>query len=233
MYKRYTLFILLILATVAARAQESIIPDISYPYLDKLIASAKANYPRVALLNNKIEISKAGVNKAKLAWFDLFTFSYIYQPGNTLNYTIPTTNNTTTVNRFLFNGLQLGLSLNLGSFLLKPANIRLAKTELIIAGEEQSEYLITLTADVKRKYFTYLLQQNLVKIQTLSYQDMQSSLKQNKYKFEKGEITFDTYNNALLSASARTEQKMQAETSFFIAKSELEAIVGAKLEDIK
>lgn len=231
MYKRYTLFILVILITSFANAQDSVIPDISYPYLDKLIASAKSHYPRVSVYKERTDIAKINISKAKFSWFDLFTFSYIYQPNNTLNYTIPST--TTTNNRFLFNGYQAGVSINIGSILLKPDNIKAAKTELKIANDEQSEYLITLTADVKRMYFTYLLQQNLVRVQTQSYQDIQSSLKQAKYKFQKGEITFETYNAALLSASTRTEQKLQAETNFFIAKSELEAIVGEKLEDIK
>lgn len=232
MYKRYTVFIILFLITIAAQAQDSMISDISYPYLEKLITSAKNNYPRVKALKDRIDLAKIGVSKAGLSWFDFFTFSYIYQPNNTLNYTVPSTTSTTT-NRFLFNGIQLGLSLNLGSLLLKPSNIKTAKTEVNIAGEEQNEYLITLTTDVKRRYFTYLLQQNLVKIQTQAYQDMQTSVKQTSYKFQKGEVPFETYNASLLSASTRAEQKLQAETNFFIAKSELEALIGAKLEDIK
>lgn len=232
MYKLHTIFIMLILVCTAARAQDSIIPDISYPYMEKLIAAAKNNYPKVMALQDRMEIARIGVSKAGLSWFDFLTFSYIYQPNNTLNYTVPSTTSATT-NRYLFNGIQLGLSLNFGSLLLKPSNIKIAKTEVKIAGEEQGEYLITLKADVKRRYFTYLLQQNLVKIQTQAYQDMQSSLKQTKYKFQKGELTFEVYNAALLSASARTELKLQAETNYFIAKSELEAIVGGKLEDIK
>ncbi len=232
MYKRYTVFIMLILVCAAARAQDSMISDISYPYLEKLIAAAKKNYPKVIALQDRIELAKIAVGKAGLSWFDFFTFSYIYQPNNTLNYAVPSSTYAST-NRFLFNGIQLGLSLNFGSLLLKPSNIKIAKTEVKIAGEEQSEYLITLTADVKRRYFTYLLQQNLVKIHTQAYQDMQTSLKQTKYKFQKSELTFEVYNAALLSASIRTEQKLQAEANYFIAKSELEAIVGAKLEDIK
>jgi outer membrane protein TolC len=234
MHKPYTLFILLFLATTVVKAQESVIPDISYPYMDKLIASAKKNYPRVAAFNNRVAIADINVHKANVSWFDLFTFSYIYQPNNnTLVNTIPSTTTSTTNNRFLFSGVQLGLSLNLGSFLLKPYNVKTAKTELKVANDEQSEYLITLASDVKRRYFTYILQQNMVKLQTQAYQDMQASLKQTKYKFQKGEITFEVYNATLLSASSRTEQKLQAEANFFIAKSELEAIVGAKLEDIK
>ncbi|RYE30999.1 MAG: hypothetical protein EOP42_11260, partial [Sphingobacteriaceae bacterium] len=144
MQKRYAVFIVLFWATLVARAQESVIPDINYPYLEKLITSAKTNYPRVKALQERMNLAKAGVSKAGLSWFDFFTFSYIYQPNNTLNYTVPSTTSTNT-NRFLFNGIQLGLSLNLGSLLLKPSNIKIAKSEVKIAGEEQNEYLITLT----------------------------------------------------------------------------------------
>lgn len=232
MYKRYTVFILVFLVTVAAKAQDSVVPDISYPFLDKLIASAKVHYPRVKNYNDRIELARINVSKAGISWFDIVTFSYIYQPNNTLNYTIPSTS-TSSINRYLFNGIQLGVSLNLGSLLTKPYNIKGAKQELQIAGDEQSEYLITLTADVKRKYFTYLLQQNLVKIQTQANLDVQAAAKQAKLKFQKGEITFEAYNAILLNSSLRIEQKLQAETGFFIAKSELEAVAGAKLEDIK
>lgn len=232
MQKLYTVFILLFLVSIAASAQDSVVPDISYPYLEKLITSAKSNYPRVAFFKDRAELAKTNIGKAKVSWFDVFTFSYIYQPNNTLNYTIPSTTSGTNT-RFLFNGIQAGVSLNLGSVLTKPYNIKSAKQDLKIANDEQSEYLVTLTADVKRKYFTYLLQQNLVKSQTEAYQDMQTSLKQVKYKFQKGEVAFETYNAALVSASTSRGLKLQAEAGFFIAKSELEAMVGAKLEDIK
>jgi outer membrane protein TolC len=233
MNKKYTLFILIILLAGAAKAQSSVIPDISYPYLEKLIAAAKGNYPRVTNYNDKIDLAKINVNRAKLTWFDLFTVSYIYQPNNTtVVNTIPSTP-TTANNRYLFNGFQAGVSVNLGSLLLKPSTIKVAEQDLKIANDEQSEYMITLTALVKSRYFTYLLQQNMVKVQTQSYQDMQSSIIQAKSKFQKGEATFDTYNAALLMAADRTTMKLQAETNFFIAKSELEALVGVKLEDIK
>ncbi|MEX8546010.1 MAG: TolC family protein [Mucilaginibacter sp.] len=233
MFKAYTLFTLLFFVSVTVKAQDSVIPEISYPYLDKLITSAKIHYPKLTGYNDKINLARINVKRAGISWFDILTFSYIYQPNNTLNYAIPTTNTGTTVNRFLFNGLQLGVSLNLGSILTKPYTIKAAQEDLNIVRDEQNEFLVTLTADVKRRYFTYLLQKNLVKLQTQSYQDMQTLLKQTKYKFQKGEATFDVYNAALITASARAEQKLQAETNFLIAKSELEALVGLKLEDIE
>jgi outer membrane protein TolC len=234
MHKKYTLFILIILLAGTAKAQSSVIPDISYPYLEKLIAAAKSNYPRVTNYNDKVDLAKINVNRAKLTWFDLFTFSYIYQPNNTtVVNTIPVTSTSTANNRYLFNGLQAGVSVNLGSLLLKPSTVKVAQQDLKIANDEQSEYMITLTALVKSRYFTYLLQQNLVKVQTQSYQDMQSSIIQAKSKFQKGEANFETYNAALLMSADRTTMKLQAEANFFIAKSELEALVGVKLEDIK
>ncbi|RYE25883.1 MAG: hypothetical protein EOP42_21130 [Sphingobacteriaceae bacterium] len=233
MLKKSILFILLLSAISAVKAQDSVIPDISYPFLDKLITSAKNNYPRVKAYQHRENLAKINISQAKISWFDLFTVSYIYQPNSTLFNQIPASNATTTYNRFLFNGIQAGVSVNLGSLLSKPYHIKTAKEELKVVNEEQNEYLITLTADVKHRYFTYLLQQNLLKLQTQSYQDFQTLLKQTKYKFQKGETTFEVYNAALLSASTRTEQKMLVEANFFIAKSELEAIIGAKLEDLK
>jgi len=233
MYKRYTVFILLISLSAVAKAQDSVIPEVSYPYLNKLVTSATAHYPRVANYAERMVLAQMNVSKARFSWFDLLTFSYIYQPDNTLNYTIPSATASATGNRYLFNGIQLGLSLNLGTLLSKPFVIKAAKEDLKIVGDEQSEYLITLTADVKRKYFTYLLQQNLVKIQTQAYLDIQASITQAKYKFQKGESTFETYNSLLLGSSARIEQKLQAETNLLIAKSELEALIGVKLEEIK
>ena len=235
MQKQYTVFILFFLLSLNLKAQDSLVPEVSYPYLEKLIASAKTHYPRIKNYNDRIDLAKINIKKAGVSWFDILTFSYIYQPNNTINYTntIPVTNAGTTVNRFLFNGVQLGVSVNLGSILTKPYNLKLAKEDLILAHDEQNEYLVTLTADVKRRYFTYLLQKNMVKVETQSHQDVQNLLKQTKYKFEKGEVTFDVYNTVLVSSSLRIEQKLQAEGSFFIAKSELESLVGVKLEDIK
>lgn len=233
MLKAHTVFILLFFVSTIVKAQDSVVPDISYPYLDKLIASAKLNYPRINAFDNKINLAKINVKKAGISWFDVLTFSYIYQPNNTLNYAVPTTNAGTTVNRFLFNGFQLGVSLNVGSILAKSYAIKTAQEDLMIVRDEQNEFIVTLTADVKHRYFTYLLQKNLVKLQTQTYLDVQTLLKQTKYKFQKGEVTFEAYNTALVNSALRTEQKLQAETNFFIAKSELEALVGAKLEAIE
>ena len=57
--------------------------------------------------------------------------------------------------------------------------------------------------------------------------------KESKHKFEKGEITFDTYNSTYLAYSNSVQTKMDAEAAYLIAKSNLEEIIGAKLEDIK
>lgn len=233
MFKHYTVFTVVFFVVTNLYAQDSMIPDISYPYLDKLIASAQNHYPRVGIFKDQVDVAKANVTKAGLSWFDLFTVSYIYQPNNTNVVDPLVTTSGTTNNRYLFNGLQAGISLNLGNVLTKPLGVKVAKANVKIAREEQSEYLITLTSDVKRKYFTYLLNQNLVKIQTRATQDIENSVQQAKYKFQKGEVTFENYNAVLVSASLRTEQKLQAEANLLIAKSDLEAVVGARLEDIK
>ena len=48
-----------------ASAQQSIIPDISYLFLEKLIATAKQNYPRVKQLNINKDIAEFNVKTTK------------------------------------------------------------------------------------------------------------------------------------------------------------------------
>ena len=57
--------------------------------------------------------------------------------------------------------------------------------------------------------------------------------KESKYKFEKGEETFDMYNSTNLNYSNSVQSKMESEVAYLIAKSSLEEIIGVKLEDIK
>ncbi len=235
MNKRYTFFALLSLSlllavtTVSAQTnstQASLIPSISEDYLEKLINTAKTNYPRVKANYNRINLAKSNISKAKVSWFDALTFSYVYQPNqNSLNLA--------NVSYSYFNGLQLGVFFNLGTLLQKPYNVKVAREELNVATNEQQEYLLTLTLDVKRKYYTYVERMMSLKGLNQSALDGQNSMTIIRHKYEKGEETFENYSRAQLTAAQENELKLQGEANLLIAKAELEALLGDKLENIK
>jgi len=231
MNKIKLLFFLTALITLyhKASAQESIIPEISDAYVEKLIATAKANYPHVKVNQGHIKIAEGNIGKAKASYFDAFTFSYIYQPQgvNTLAGASGTSNYS------YFNGIQVGIFFNLGTFLEKPYGIRAAKGDLEVANYEQDEYLLELANNVKKRYYTYIQTVANLKLSTQTCQDATSVLTDMKHKFQLGEETYDNYNKAQTNLTVAYQAKITAEANFLIAKSDLEELLGDKLENIK
>ncbi len=220
--KFYTAIVFL-LCIISAKSQQSMIDDVSYPMLEKMIAAAKTNYPAVKIYDHKINIAQNGIKKAKLSWFDIFSFSYLYNPKN----------NPSTVSPNYLTTYQVGFFVNIGSLLQKPAIIKQAKEELEIARLDSAQYQITLETMVKERYFVYVKQLTALKLRAQSVTDAESVAKEVKYKYEKGEETFENYNKALLVSAEQIQSKIEAEAFLLIAKSNLEELIGKKLEDIK
>ncbi len=204
-------------------AQESMLTEISYPFLEKLIAEAKANQPKVKMYEMKVAIAGVAVKKAKRSYFDAFSFSYLYSPNNTI----------TLVNPSLLNGYQMGLYVNLGTFVQKPLEVKLKRKELSYTELEKQQNDLELEATVKERYFVYIQQKSILKFKTQTLLDFETLLTSTRYKFEKGEETLINYNNVLMAYSDQLKNKIDAEAAFLIAKSHLEELLGKKLEEIK
>jgi outer membrane protein TolC len=205
------------------RAQESFIPDISYPYLQKLIDTAKKYYPEVKIKATQTAIARTSYNQSKTSWFDIITPSYLYNPDKSSNLITPTA----------FNSYQLAVTVNLGSIIAKPFLIHNAKQAVEVAKLQQDEYDLTIEAQVKRLYFTYLETQADLRLRTKAILDAQANVSQLKYKFEKGEGTLSDYNSALTALYTQSAYRIQGELAVYNAKVSLEEFVGKKLEDIK
>lgn len=220
------LFLFVFLLQQEAKSQMSIIPEFSEAYVNKLIDTAKKNYPRVRSLQNRINIADANLSKTKAGLFNALNVSYIYQPGiATVNPVSPATS--------YFQGFQAGFFINLGTLLSQPFAVHQAKEELLVAHNDQAEYFLTLATEIKKRYFVYIQRIAELKLQTKSTQDLESSLKDIRYKFEKGEETFDNYNRSQMQYTDRQQSKIQAETNVFTARADLEELLGTKLENIK
>ncbi|MCO5935200.1 TolC family protein [Mucilaginibacter sp. RB4R14] len=221
--KKLQILILLLLSTVALHAQESFVNEVNYPYLDKLIATAKKNYPEVKVRQAQIAAAKASLTQSKVLWLDAITASYIYSPKNSLNVVNPT----------FFNGYQIGVSVNIGQLLSKPFATRVAKENVNIAVYQQQTYNLTVEATVKRLYFQYLEAQADLRNRSRAVTDGEIAVKQLKYTFQKGETTFHDYNESLTSLYNQNSFKVQSELLMLTAKANLEEMLGFKLEEVK
>lgn len=204
-------------------AQESMVNDISYVFLEKLIATAKENYPRIKTYKERTEMAKNNITKQTLTWFDPISFSYVYQPKTTLDI----------INPSFFNGYQIGIGINLATILQRPFNIKQAKQELTIARYDEQEYNLSLEAVIKQRYFSYLQQVNILKLQSKALADIEGVTSAAKLKYEKSEVTFEQYSQALQALSGAAQAKIQAEASLLSAKAALEELLVKRLEDIK
>ena len=220
------MFIFLLTAT-KSQAQESIMTDVSYPYLEKLIATAKTNYPQAKIKQEQVTIAQNSYLQAKNTWFDAFTFSYIYSPQSTLN--LAATNAFTS----LLTGYQFAISYNLGNLLSKRYTVRNSKENLNIAQLEQQSYDLNIELEVKKRYFTYLQQSAILRLRTKASIDAESILNQTKHQFENGNETVDNYTKASLAFAENNQLRLDAEAAALIAKSSLEEILGEKLEQVK
>lgn len=214
------LFCLALPSTI--RAQESMMPDVDYKLLDKLIQVAKTNYPRVQMYGHKLTAAEINVKRMRLAWFEVLSFNYLYSPNNS----------TTIVNPNLLNGYQIGVNLNLGNLLQKGPTVKMAREEMYVAQNDYSEYLLTLQALVKQRYFLYVQTLTMVRVRTKSTTDAETSLKDAKYKYEKGEVTLQEYNTVVTFMANQVSAKIDAEGAFLGAKAGLEELLGKTLEEI-
>lgn len=214
---------LALLSTKYSKAQESITPQLSYEYVERLIHIAQAHYPEATIMKYKTALAKTDIYKTNVGWLDALNLSYYYRPVSSVNVTDPN----------LYNGYQLGLSLNLGTILQKPFVTKEARQQYKIAQLQEQEYSLTIAALVKERYFNYLNQVAQLKLRSKSYTDAEALVKQLRFKFEKGETAFDDYQRALLLSTEQNQYLINAESGMLTAKSSLEELLGQKLETIK
>ncbi|MNK40410.1 Outer membrane efflux protein [compost metagenome] len=215
----------LMFLSVDAVAQESIIPEIKYADLEKYISLAKQNYPKKKAFDQSVVKAKAELPITTLSYLDIFNGSYFYRPDQKTVLD--------PVNPYNVNGFQFGINVNLGTFLQKPFVAKKAKADLRIAEEQAKEYDLALVVEVKKRYYTYIQQINQLKIYSESVQDNKNTADNLKYRFEKGEITLDVYNQSRINVTNITTAKIQTEVNLLSAKDALEEIIGMKLSDVK
>lgn len=221
-------FICTLLKLNSTLAQESILSEVSYLYMEKLVAAAKANYPRVGSLSNQINVAKSDLSGARLSWLEPLSFQYVARSNQATANTVVDLQTAD-----LLTGYQFGISINPGFLLTKPSQIKKAKEQLKIAQSNQAEYFLQLEAQVKSRYVTLLqFQKSLAPINDM-YLTAQSNFENMKIKYQKAEVTFAEYNSASNSLSNALQAKLQMEASYLNAKISLEELTVKKLEEIK
>ncbi|MHA4895111.1 TolC family protein [Pedobacter sp. PWIIR3] len=226
--KSLLLFLLLTcLFTKQSMAQESVLSQISDLYVNKLIATAKENYPRIKVFSGQVAASKSELSTAKASWLDPFSFQYVARSNKAQANLVDVTT------QDILTGYQFGISVNPGSLFSKPGQVRKAKEQVKIAEFNQQEYNLTLETEVKQRYYRYLQAKLFLKPTNDALIDAESTFKVVKLAYQKAEITLVEYNNGSTAYNQAYSSKVQAEVDYMTAKALLEELTVKKLEEIK
>ncbi|KQM78512.1 hypothetical protein ASE74_13490 [Pedobacter sp. Leaf216] len=208
-----------------SQAQQTVIGAVDNAELTKYIELAKKNYAKRKVQQATTESFKQDIGAAKMSYLDMFGASYIYRPqGKTV---------VDPVNPYNVNGFQLGINFNLGSFLQKPYNVKKAKANYMIAKYQELDFDNGLIVEVKKRYYDFLLQTSLLKVYTQSTQDSKGVAESSRYKFEKGQVTLDVYNQSRIAQTSAISLQVQAESDYLKAKDLLEEVIGQPLSEVK
>ncbi|MES2457704.1 MAG: TolC family protein [Bacteroidota bacterium] len=211
----------------AILAQENLISEVDNLYLNKLIAAAKENYPRFKQVNSAVNVAKSDLSVSRASWLDAFSFQYVARSNQ------PSTALVEVQTADLLTGYQFGVSISPGLLLSKPSAIKIAKEKVKMAEYSVEEYYLTLEAEVKKRYYIYLLSQRTLVPINNTFLDTENSYKISKLAYQKGEITLQSYLSASASYNQSYAAKLQAEVNFLSAKASLEEYTVNKLEEIK
>jgi len=198
-------------------------PDVDTAYLQRLVDTAKRYFPKLNTFDHQYLSAQANLKKMKMAWFDVFTFTYLYSPNNS----------TTLANPSLLNGYQLGVVFSVGQLFRTGPQIRQAREDAIVIQSLKAEFLQNLEMEVKNRYFVWIQNKVVVRVQTHAALDAENMMKEAKYRFEKGEVPFETYSNALITFTQVQQRILDAEGQILIAKARIEELTVKKLEEIK
>lgn len=225
--KKFQLFLFVFISGIfqlsVSSAQESILSDVSYLYMEKLVATAKANYPKVKAFSSRTNIAKNALSQQKSSWLDPFSFSYIFRNNsNAINI----------INPELLRGYQFGVSVSPGQLLRKPYAVKNAREDIKLSLLEQAEYELTLETEVKRRYLIYLQSVNILQLQSRSLIDIQTTFEANRIKYERSEVSLQEYNAGAVELNAAKAAKIEAEATMAIAKISLEELTVKRLEEI-
>jgi outer membrane protein TolC len=231
MNKKSTILLVVFLLTLAnpsrILAQNASLIDVSNLFLEKLVAAAKENYPRVQMLSREITMAKTDLTAAKISWLEPLSFQYVARSNEANLNSV----NITTAD--ILTGYQFGVSFSPTSLFTKPSTIKKAKEQVEIAKLNQAEYYLQLEATVKSRYFVFLQYQKSLGPANSAYNDAENNYKVIKAKYERGEATFLEFNSASLSFNDALQRKLQLEANYLSSKVALEEFTVTRLENIK
>lgn len=201
------------------------VSDISFE--EKLVRLAWQNNPANQILDYQTNISDIEVKQARWSWLDDWRLQ-----GNLNEFTL--NENADVGNRAqFFPKYNVTGMIRLSYFVDIPLEVKKKKQEVLISKSNINMQKLAIRAEVLTRYQTYLMNRELLKIQTEIVEDLYASLSLAEQKFKNGEITLTAYNIEQDRYNNQRVKQINAQGDFNISKIAVEEMIGVKLEDVQ
>ena len=203
---------------------------------ERLVQIAWRNNPENKVLLKEADIAALEVSRAKVDWMNNIRLS-----GNLNEYSsrrlLDDLNGATVEedaigNRF-FPIYNFSVTLPLGIFFTNPKNTKIARENYGIAQNNIDARKLALRATVLTLYQEYVMEKELLEIQTGITENQYAQYLLAKQQFEDGEVTVEKFETAQLQYNMQRMNSVRAERNFLTAKLQLEEVLGVRLEDIR
>lgn len=227
------LIFLLVLIPFLANSQSVdyntiILPDAAtdISFAEKLVRLAWKNNPSNRILEREKTIADYEIKQARWSWLNEFRVQ-----GNVNEFVL---NEDADVGgrAAFFPKYNITGAVRLGFFVDIPLETKKKKEEYYIAQLNIDQQKLGLRAEVLKRYETYLMNRELLKVQTEATEDLFATFSLVEQNFKNGQASLDDYNKTLDRYNTQKLRKITAQGNFNRAKIEVEEIIGVKLEDV-
>ncbi|UII25501.1 TolC family protein [Fulvivirga maritima] len=184
---------------------------------ERLVQLAWKNHPDNKMLFREKQAAKYNMRSTQWSWLEQINIS-----GNLNEFTLDKDSER---NNF-------SLSFPLGMFATRPLAVKQAREMYKISDDQIKSKMIQVRASVLSSYENYKTNKEIYEIEASATQDIEASFQLTEQRFKNGEESLEDYSNTLRSFNDQKRKEINARNAYNLAKIELEALIGLKLEEV-
>ncbi|WP_343675371.1 TolC family protein [Chitinophaga sp.] len=232
--KQHITIILIFLATaLTVSAQNKTLPstpskDVSTEDIQERLVQLAYENPDLKVRVYEKQRAEYELNKAKGNWLN-----YVTASANFNDVTLGRYKNSNDYRAQVYYPLwNVGVNVPLGSLISKGADVKVAKANVNIASAQEESAKRQIKAMVLSKYHDYLMNKQLLAMQTEITEDDFAAFTQAESKLAAGSISYDAYTSASQLYNNDRTKKLNLERDLANVKLEIEELIGVKLETV-
>jgi len=193
---------------------------------EKLVQLAWNNHPLNHIAASNIKIAKDQVKLEKWSWADQIMFV-----GNLNQFTLDPESDLFGRSAY-YPKYNFSVRITLGNFINVPINTKIRNEQLIVSQSNLNAQKLAVRSKVLKLYQEFLMNLELLSIQTQILQDAEDNFRVTEEKFKNKEIEFSELNKTIIVLNQAKVDKIKIQKELKIAEINIEEMIGVPLQEL-